>query len=225
MTRPDIVNIKGNMIDKELMKALIVEYETSPETQIRDAKERCHIYATYYEAPQDTYSRICRAIDKHSILTVNTSAPMWLEKQISMLMIAYAMQYRYCRIVYVSHKTVDEKHGMWRMLNGLIPKRHILYKDDDDKAISLDSKSVIFLRDTKHIDDIVGADIDFLVIDECENIHKSTVAALRKCLTGKCAGSGLFIGCNPERKWFKRLFELGMKDGRAYKSIFIDRGR
>mgnify|MGYP003324523735 CR=1 FL=1 len=95
---------------------------------------------------------------------------------------------------------------MWRDLKNHIPPHEISKKDETDLRIELVNGSLIALRGADNPDSLRGVGLDFLVIDEIQDVHPETwTAVLRPALADK-GGRAVFCGTPKGYNWFYDLY-------------------
>lgn len=75
---------------------------------------------------------------------------------------------------------------MWKDLKSHVPQHEIQKKDETDLRIELINGSIIALRGADNPDSLRGVGLDFLVIDEIQDVNPETwTAVLRPALADK----------------------------------------
>lgn len=116
---------------------------------------------------------------------------------------------------------------MWKDLKNHVPPHEILKKDETDLRIELINGSIIALRGADNPDSLRGVGLDFLVIDEIQDVNPETwTAVLRPALADK-NGRAVFCGTPKGYNWFYDLFTGAdeQPDWQAFRFKTIEGGR
>jgi hypothetical protein len=116
---------------------------------------------------------------------------------------------------------------MWKDLKNHVPQHEIQKKDETDLRIELINGSIIALRGADNPDSLRGVGLDFLVIDEIQDVNPETwTAVLRPALADK-NGRAVFCGTPKGYNWFYDLFSGANEqpDWEAFRFRTIEGGR
>lgn len=173
----------GDLVAVLIVSSVVGEYLTWEEVIAVDSEERCQ---TWDLSVDGNHNFISNGIVTHNTILSKT------------LMIKYAVKPR-SKVWYVAPTYRMAKQIMWQDLQDSIPDRWIRKCNDTTLTIWLVNGSMIELKGADNADSLRGVGLDFLVLDEFQDMTEDTwVKVLRPTLADR-QGHALFIGCVNER--------------------------
>lgn len=120
------------------------------------------------------------------------------------------------KCLYVAPTYRQAKQVIWDELkNRLYAVRWIKRVNESDLHIVLKNNSIIYIRSADNREALRGAKYNFIVMDECADIHIDTWSQILRPTLSDTQGSALFIGSPKGRNWFFDLYSQGGNDGWA----------
>ena len=120
------------------------------------------------------------------------------------------------RCLYVAPTYRQAKQVIWDELkNRLFSVRWVEKVNESDLNIQLKNGSIIYIRSADNREALRGAKYNFIVMDECADIHAETFYQILRPTLSDTGGSALFIGSPKGRNWFYDLYTLGGETGWA----------
>lgn len=111
----------------------------------------------------------------------------------------------YCAPTYRQAKTV-----IWSDLKGmLIEKRWVKKINESELTVTLINGSTITVRSTDNYDALRGGKYNFIVLDECADMHQDAWFQVLRATLSDMQGDALFIGSPKGRNWFHDLWING----------------
>jgi len=96
---------------------------------------------------------------------------------------------------------------MWRDLKDHVPAHEVQKKDETDLRIELVNGSIIALRGADNPDSLRGVGLDFLVVDEVQDVNPETwTAVLRPAMADRTGSRAVFCGTPKGYNWFYDLY-------------------
>jgi phage terminase large subunit len=116
--------------------------------------------------------------------------------------------------LYVAPTYRQAKQVIWDELkNRLYAVKWIKKVNESDLNIQLKNGSVIYLRSADNREALRGAKYNFIVMDECADIHEETWHQILRPTLSDTQGHALFIGSPKGRNWFFDLYSLSGEEG------------
>ena len=120
------------------------------------------------------------------------------------------------RCLYVAPTYRQAKQVIWDELkNRLFGVRWIDKVNESDLNIQLKNGSIIYIRSADNREALRGAKYNFIVMDECADIHSDTFYQILRPTLSDTGGCALFIGSPKGRNWFYDLYNQGTEQGWA----------
>jgi len=114
------------------------------------------------------------------------------------------------RCLYVAPTYRQAKQVIWDELkNRLYAVRWIDKVNESDLNIQLKNGSIIYIRSADNREALRGAKYNFIVMDECADIHADTFYQILRPTLSDTGGHALFIGSPKGRNWFYDLYNQG----------------
>lgn len=114
------------------------------------------------------------------------------------------------RVLAVAPTFKQIKNVLWDDLKSLLIERRWVKKiNESELQITLVNGSKITLRSADNYDALRGGKYNFLVMDECADIHKDTWFNVLRATLSDMGGHALFIGSPKGRNWFYDLWVQG----------------
>jgi hypothetical protein len=111
------------------------------------------------------------------------------------------------RILYVAPTYRQAKTVIWDELKTQLIQRNWAKKiNESDLSIRLINNSIITVRSTDSYDNLRGGKYDFIVLDECGDIHNQAWYSVLRPTLSDTGGHALFIGSPKGRNWFYDLW-------------------
>ncbi len=118
------------------------------------------------------------------------------------------------KCLYVAPTYRQAKQVIWDELkNRLYAVKWIKKVNESDLNIQLKNGSVIYLRSADNREALRGAKYNFIVMDECADIHEETWHQILRPTLSDTQGHALFIGSPKGRNWFFDLYSLSGEEG------------
>lgn len=131
------------------------------------------------------------------------------------------------RVLAVAPTYKQIKNVLWDDLKGLLIERNWVKKiNESELQITLVNGSKITLRSADNYDALRGGKYNFLVMDECADIHKDTWFNVLRATLSDMEGHALFIGSPKGRNWFYDLWVQGgaNDDWASFQKTTLDGG-
>jgi len=130
------------------------------------------------------------------------------------------------KCLYVAPTYRQAKQVIWDELkNRLYAVKWIDKVNESDLNIRLKNGSVIFIRSADNREALRGAKYNFIVLDECADIHEETWHQILRPTLSDTQGSALFIGSPKGRNWFYDLYSLsGETDWQSWQFTTLEGG-
>jgi|MDTC01.3.fsa_nt_gb hypothetical protein len=135
-------------------------------------------------------------------------------------------RYPNSKCLYVAPTYRQAKQVIWDELkNRLYTVKWIDKVNESDLNIRLKNGSVIFIRSADNREALRGAKYNFIVLDECADIHEETWHQILRPTLSDTGGSALFIGSPKGRNWFYDLYSLsGETDWQSWQFTTLEGG-
>ncbi len=118
------------------------------------------------------------------------------------------------RCLYVAPTYRQAKQVIWDELkNRLFGVRWIDKVNESDLNIQLKNGSIIYIRSADNREALRGAKYNFIVMDECADIHSDTFYQILRPTLSDTGGCALFIASPKGRNWFYDLYNQGSEAG------------
>jgi hypothetical protein len=114
-------------------------------------------------------------------------------------------------IWYVAPTYKMAKNIMWRVLNALIPKKWVKRSNETTMLLELINGTIIELKGCEKPDLLRGVGINFLVLDEMQDIKGSVWLRVLRPTLATTRGRALFIGSPKNLNFFYKLHQYGSK--------------
>lgn len=131
------------------------------------------------------------------------------------------------RVLAVAPTFKQIKNVLWDDLKSLLIERRWVKKiNESELQITLVNGSKITLRSADNYDALRGGKYNFLVMDECADIHKDTWFNVLRATLSDMSGHALFIGSPKGRNWFYDLWVQGgaTDDWASFQKTTLDGG-
>lgn len=131
------------------------------------------------------------------------------------------------RVLAVAPTFKQIKNVLWDDLKSLLIERRWVRKiNESELQITLVNGSKITLRSADNYDALRGGKYNFLVMDECADIHKDTWFNVLRATLSDMSGHALFIGSPKGRNWFYDLWVQGgaTDDWASFQKTTLDGG-
>lgn len=115
-------------------------------------------------------------------------------------------------IWYVAPTYRMAKQIMWNELMDSIPKRWIRKSNETSMTIVLINKTVIELKGADNPDSLRGVGLDFLVLDEFQDMREEVWTTVLRPTLATTGGRALFIGTPKSYNHLYELWTLGQKE-------------
>lgn len=113
------------------------------------------------------------------------------------------------KCLYVGPTFRQCRQVIWDELkNRLYAVKWIKKVNESDLHIVLKNGSIIYIRSADNREALRGAKYNFIVMDECADIHEDTWHQILRPTLSDTQGSALFIGSPKGRNWFWDLYSL-----------------
>jgi len=123
-------------------------------------------------------------------------------------------RYPNSKCLYVAPTYRQAKQVIWDELkNRLYAVKWIKRVNESDLHIQLKNGSVIFIRSADNREALRGAKYNFIVMDECADIHEETWHQILRPTLSDTQGHALFIGSPKGRNWFYDLYNQSGETG------------
>lgn len=132
------------------------------------------------------------------------------------------------RVLAIANTYRQIKQTVWEELKDqLAPLNWIKKINESDLSIRLVNNSQIFLRSADNKEALRGAKYDFIVLDECADMHPDTWYSVLRPTLSDTGGDALFIGSPKGRNWFYDLWlESGAtEDWASFQFTTLDGGQ
>lgn len=103
------------------------------------------------------------------------------------------------KIWYIAPTYRMAKQIMWNDLKASIPRKWIVREHETEMSITLRNGSVIECKGADNPDTLRGVGLNFVVMDEFQDIRPDTWTAIIRPTLAKDRGEALFIGCVNEK--------------------------
>ena len=135
-------------------------------------------------------------------------------------------RYPNSKCLYVAPTYRQAKQVIWDELkNRLHSVRWIKRVNESDLHIVLKNGSTIYIRSADNREALRGAKYDFIVMDECADIHSDTWYQVLRPTLSDTGGHALFIGSPKGRNWFFDLYSQGGEnDWNSWQFTTLDGG-
>jgi phage terminase large subunit len=136
-------------------------------------------------------------------------------------------RYPKCRVLAIANTYRQIKGTIWDELKEqLAPLNWIKKVNESDLHIELINGSKIFLRSADNKEALRGAKYNFIVLDECADMHPDTWFSVLRPTLSDTGGHALFIGSPKGRNWFYDLWIQGnaTDDWSSYQYTTIEGG-
>jgi hypothetical protein len=144
----------------------------------------------------------------------------WGKTALSRVLIITRAKKRKSKIWYVAPTYKMAKQIMWTDLLEAIPKRWIRKVNETRLEITLVNGTVIELKGADKGDSLRGVGVDFLVLDEFQDIAADTwVKVLRPVLADR-RGEAIFIGTPKAYNYLYELFKRGQEPGNIARNLW-----
>lgn len=144
----------------------------------------------------------------------------WGKTALSRVLIITRAKKRKSKIWYVAPTYKMAKQIMWTDLLEAIPKRWIRKVNETRLEITLVNGTVIELKGADKGDSLRGVGVDFLVLDEFQDIAADTwVKVLRPVLADR-RGEAIFIGTPKAYNYLYELFKRGQEPGNVARNLW-----
>lgn len=122
------------------------------------------------------------------------------------------------KCLYVAPTYRQAKQVIWDELkNRLYAVKWIKKVNESDLNIQLKNGSIIYVRSADNREALRGAKYNFIVMDECADIHEETWHQILRPTLSDTQGHALFIGSPKGRNWFFDLYSLsGEQDWQSW---------
>ena len=130
------------------------------------------------------------------------------------------------KCLYVAPTYRQAKQVIWDELkNRLHLVNWIKRVNESDLHIVLKNGSIIYIRSADNREALRGAKYDFIVMDECADIHSDTWYQVLRPTLSDTGGHALFIGSPKGRNWFYDLYSQGGEnDWNSWQFTTLDGG-
>ena len=139
----------------------------------------------------------------------------WGKTALSRVLIIRAARTPRCRIWYVAPTYKMAKQIFWSDLLEAIPKKWIPKINETYLAITLVNKTKIELKGADKPDSLRGVGINFLVLDEFQDMAPETWSRVLRPTLSDTRGSAIFIGTPKAYNYLYDLYKLGQR-GNTY---------
>ena len=144
------------------------------------------------------------------------------KSQLAKSEILRAVRYQRQLVWYVAPTYKQAKQIMWVDLMETIPKRWIKKANETNLDVTLVNGSRIGLRGSDKGDSLRGVGINFLVMDETQDIKPEVWKVILRPTLASTRGKALFLGTPKSRNFLFELYELGqnqaLRDKKVWKS-------
>jgi len=122
------------------------------------------------------------------------------------------------KCLYVAPTYRQARQVIWDELkNRLYAVKWIQKVNESDLHIILKNGSMIYVRSADNREALRGAKYNFIVMDECADIHEDTWHQILRPTLSDTQGSALFIGSPKGRNWFYDLYLMnGSQDWQSW---------
>ena len=132
------------------------------------------------------------------------------------------------RVLAIANTYRQIKQTVWEELKDqLAPLNWIKKINESDLSIRLVNNSTIFLRSADNKEALRGAKYDFIVLDECADMHPDTWYSVLRPTLSDTGGHALFIGSPKGRNWFYDLWleSSATEDWSSFQFTTLDGGQ
>tara|TARA_R100001463_G_scaffold32577_3_gene72907 strand:- start:550 stop:1788 length:1239 start_codon:yes stop_codon:yes gene_type:complete len=132
------------------------------------------------------------------------------------------------RVLAIANTYRQIKQTVWEELKEqLAPLNWVKKINESDLSIRLVNNSQIFLRSADNKEALRGAKYDFIVLDECADMHPDTWYSVLRPTLSDTGGHALFIGSPKGRNWFYDLWlQSGVtEDWHSFQYTTLDGGQ
>jgi hypothetical protein len=136
----------------------------------------------------------------------------WGKTQLSRVALIKAAVGKANQLVWYVAPTYQMARGlMWRPLKASIPRAFVKKINETRMEIELVNGSIIMLKGADKPDTLRGVGLDFLVIDEAQDIKEETWSEVLRPTLATTGGRVLFIGTPKAFNWLYDLYVLGQR--------------
>jgi len=169
-----------------------------------DASDECQTYDLQIENNHNFVS--------NGLITHNT--------QLSKTLMIKAARIPRRKIWYVAPTYRMAKDIMWQEIQDAIPRKWIKKVNDTTMTIWLINGSIIALKGADNPDSLRGVGIDFLVLDEYQDMHEDTWKKALRPTLADTGGHALFIGTPKSYNLLYDVYMLGQDKKRVKKGMW-----
>lgn len=144
----------------------------------------------------------------------------WGKTALSRVLIITRAKVRKRKIWYVAPTYKMAKQIMWTDLLEAIPKRWIRKVNETSLKITLVNGSVIELKGADKGDSLRGVGVDFLVLDEFQDIDAETWTKVLRPTLADRRGEAIFIGTPKAYNYLYELYKRGQEESNRTKGLW-----